>query len=155
MAEGKLRFPKPTYSRDKRIRQQQKQARRLQAAVECIQTDGRCMNPSCVCHREPRWKLLGVRLVLQAHHIVKRSQQGADSQDNLITLCGYSHDGVHDGSGSLTGRQEMIRILLQHRGEDYWRWEKAFKRLLRKENITIKEARRLYGQETVDDRFDH
>lgn len=32
---------------------------------------------------------------LQIHHKVKRSQQGNDSLENLVTLCTYCHMGEH------------------------------------------------------------
>ena len=35
---------------------------------------------------------------LEVHHIVFRSNEGSDEPENLITLCKYCHDGVHDGT---------------------------------------------------------
>jgi 5-methylcytosine-specific restriction endonuclease McrA len=32
---------------------------------------------------------------LQIHHKIRRSQQGADSLDNLVTLCAYCHMAGH------------------------------------------------------------
>jgi len=40
---------------------------------------------------------------LEVHHIVPRSQNGSDEQDNLITLCKVCHDKVHDGKINLIG----------------------------------------------------
>lgn len=34
---------------------------------------------------------------LEVHHIVWRSKQGTDDEENLITLCKSCHDKVHDG----------------------------------------------------------
>jgi 5-methylcytosine-specific restriction endonuclease McrA len=37
----------------------------------------------------------GRRDQLQIHHIVRRSQSGADSEENLIVLCSECHRSVH------------------------------------------------------------
>ena len=34
---------------------------------------------------------------LNAHHIIYRSNGGADTLDNLITLCAYCHKNLHSG----------------------------------------------------------
>jgi 5-methylcytosine-specific restriction endonuclease McrA len=36
---------------------------------------------------------------LQIHHKVRRSQQGTDSLDNLVTLCAYCHMAEHGQLG--------------------------------------------------------
>jgi 5-methylcytosine-specific restriction endonuclease McrA len=35
---------------------------------------------------------------LQIHHIVRRSQSGADCEDNLIVLCSECHEALHSDS---------------------------------------------------------
>ncbi len=37
----------------------------------------------------------GRRDQLQVHHMVRRSQSGADCEENLIVLCGECHRRVH------------------------------------------------------------
>jgi len=37
------------------------------------------------------------RSALHCHHIVFRSQQGTDVEDNLLTLCNQCHEAVHRG----------------------------------------------------------
>jgi 5-methylcytosine-specific restriction endonuclease McrA len=44
-----------------------------------------------------RCQACGKRANLQVHHIVLRSQSGADIEDNLITLCSECHDQIHGG----------------------------------------------------------
>lgn len=43
----------------------------------------------------------GRREQLQIHHVVHRSQAGADSEENLIVLCAECHGWVH----TVTGKQ--------------------------------------------------
>ncbi|MDD3049468.1 MAG: RNA-guided endonuclease IscB [Bacilli bacterium] len=40
---------------------------------------------------------------LEVHHIIFRSNNGSDEQDNLITLCKTCHDMVHDGKIVING----------------------------------------------------
>ena len=52
-----------------------------------------------------RWRILerdgwrcqhcGRRERLQIHHLVRRSQSGADCEENLIALCGSCHRSLH------------------------------------------------------------
>jgi 5-methylcytosine-specific restriction endonuclease McrA len=39
----------------------------------------------------------GRRDQLQIHHIVRRSQSGADCEENLIVLCSECHQWLHSG----------------------------------------------------------
>ncbi len=43
----------------------------------------------------------GRRDQLQVHHLIRRSQSGADCEENLIVLCGECHGRVHCGSSRL------------------------------------------------------
>ena len=43
-----------------------------------------------------RCQLCGSMTNLEVHHQQFRSQSGADSEDNLITLCTDCHSSVHD-----------------------------------------------------------
>ena len=45
----------------------------------------------------------GRRDQLQIHHIVRRSQSGADCEENLIVLCGECHRSVHAARRSEAG----------------------------------------------------
>jgi len=36
---------------------------------------------------------------VEVHHIERRSQQGEDAEDNLITLCSNCHRAIHARSG--------------------------------------------------------
>ncbi len=47
------------------------------------------------------WKCqqCGRRDELQIHHLVRRSQQGADCEENLIVLCSSCHRSLHAGRG--------------------------------------------------------
>jgi len=47
---------------------------------------------------------------LEVHHIVPRSQNGSDEQDNLITLCKVCHDKVHDGKINLIGGKKKSNL---------------------------------------------
>jgi hypothetical protein len=40
---------------------------------------------------------------LEVHHIIFRSNNGSDEQDNLVTLCKTCHDMVHDGKIVING----------------------------------------------------
>ncbi len=44
------------------------------------------------CHRKTKDQRLEV------HHLIFRSQQGSDEQDNLLTLCKTCHDALHAGT---------------------------------------------------------
>ncbi len=46
------------------------------------------------------WKCqhCGRRDQLQIHHLVRRSQRGADCEDNLIVLCSRCHRALHAGT---------------------------------------------------------
>lgn len=43
------------------------------------------------------WKCRSCRSrnALHVHHVVFRSQQGDDAEENLVTLCNQCHDAVH------------------------------------------------------------
>ncbi len=45
------------------------------------------------------WKCqyCGRRDLLQIHHLIRRSQRGADCDENLIVLCGVCHRLLHAG----------------------------------------------------------
>jgi 5-methylcytosine-specific restriction endonuclease McrA len=42
-----------------------------------------------------RCQLCGTMSNLEVHHKEFRSHSGADSEENLITLCSTCHDGIH------------------------------------------------------------
>ena len=42
----------------------------------------------------------GRRDQLQVHHLVRRSQSGADCDENLIVVCSDCHRSLHSGHGS-------------------------------------------------------
>jgi 5-methylcytosine-specific restriction endonuclease McrA len=42
----------------------------------------------------------GRRDQLQIHHIIRRSQSGANCEENLIVLCGACHRSIHTSGGS-------------------------------------------------------
>jgi 5-methylcytosine-specific restriction endonuclease McrA len=44
---------------------------------------------------------------LQVHHKIKRSQQGDDALENLVTLCAYCHTADH---GQLFYSEPAVRI---------------------------------------------
>jgi 5-methylcytosine-specific restriction endonuclease McrA len=44
----------------------------------------------------------GASTNLQVHHVTWRSKLGADSEENLITLCATCHSQVHNRFGSKT-----------------------------------------------------
>jgi len=44
-----------------------------------------------------RCQFCGTRTNLEVHHQQFRSQSGADSEDNLITLCSNCHSSIHAG----------------------------------------------------------
>ena len=48
-----------------------------------------------VRERDIYCRLCGSTSLLQAHHIIYRSQGGKDTLDNLILLCLYCHEKVH------------------------------------------------------------
>ena len=51
---------------------------------------------------------------LHVHHIIFRSQQGADEADNLITLCSSCHDGVHKDV-----KNGQYGLVIRHNGEGW------------------------------------
>ncbi len=47
---------------------------------------------------------------LQVHHMAKRSHQGNDRPDNLVTLCAYCHMAEHGQLGyNMTAGQALIK----------------------------------------------
>jgi 5-methylcytosine-specific restriction endonuclease McrA len=53
-------------------------------------------------YRRDKWKcrnpMCGDRNGLHPHHIIFKSHGGADTMENLITLCGWNcHRAIHDG----------------------------------------------------------
>ncbi len=62
-------------------------------------------------YRELRMKILerdgwkcqhcGRRDELEIHHLVRRSQQGADCEENLIVVCSRCHHSLHAGSAGI------------------------------------------------------
>ena len=71
---------------------------------------------------------------LEVHHIVFRSQNGGDEENNLLTLCTTCHDGVHAGTvilkhlgkkkGTLLHATQMnsicVQVLKQVQAEETW-----------------------------------
>ena len=56
------------------------------------------------------WKCqhCGTRNHLHVHHIVYRSEGGTDTSDNLVTLCVFCHDGVHQNKLSIWAENEDL-----------------------------------------------
>lgn len=52
------------------------------------------------------------RVRFEVHHIIFRSQGGADDENNLITLCKECHDAIHGGTLVLTKKPK--RLSLKH-----------------------------------------
>jgi hypothetical protein len=69
-----------------------------------------------------RCQLCGSMTNLEVHHQQFRSQSGADSEDNLITLCTNCHSPIHTGSGGKnSAMQDAFRaraILSRGHGAD-------------------------------------
>jgi hypothetical protein len=71
---------------------------------------------------------------LEVHHIVFRSQNGSDEENNLLTLCKTCHDGLHAGTvilkhmgkkkGTLLHATQMnslrVQLLKQVQAEETW-----------------------------------
>jgi 5-methylcytosine-specific restriction endonuclease McrA len=56
-------------------------------AVKVFIRDGwKCVNPSCRSREN-----------LTPHHIKYKSKGGPDSPENLVTLCIFCHNSLHDG----------------------------------------------------------
>ena len=51
------------------------------------------------CFRRDDWKCrhCGNRAGLHPHHVIYKGAGGADSLDNLLTLCAKCHRDLHDG----------------------------------------------------------
>lgn len=47
---------------------------------------------------------------LEVHHIIFRSQGGTDDENNLITLCGDCHNGIHSGKIVLTRNPKKLNL---------------------------------------------
>lgn len=47
---------------------------------------------------------------LEVHHIIFRSQGGTDDENNLITLCGDCHNGIHNGNIVLTRNPKKLNL---------------------------------------------
>jgi 5-methylcytosine-specific restriction endonuclease McrA len=45
---------------------------------------------------------------LEVHHQQFRSRAGADSEENLITLCSMCHTVIHGGSKALASKEDKI-----------------------------------------------
>ena len=50
-----------------------------------------------LCRDGWRCQLCGAMSNLEVHHLQYRSHEGADSEQNLITLCSICHSAVHQG----------------------------------------------------------
>jgi hypothetical protein len=72
------------------------------------------------------------RQELQVHHIIPRSQGGKDTEWNMITLCYYHHDLITRNKLS----DEFILGL--HLGNSYFRWTRALKWHLIKQQLRKK-----------------
>lgn len=58
---------------------------------------------------EWKCKHCGFRNNLHVHHIIYRSQGGADEMSNLVTLCNACHEAVHRGDLKITSTMEFER----------------------------------------------
>jgi len=72
---------------------------------------------------DDRCAYCGTTLNLHSHHIVYRSQGGADTHDNLITLCWFHHSVVHNDP------KWMLKLLFSLRNMSYFRWHTAMQKL--------------------------
>lgn len=57
---------------------------------------------------EFKCRYCGSRNNLHAHHIVYRSEQGTDTASNLVTLCVFCHDGVHQGKLCIWAEDQFV-----------------------------------------------
>ena len=123
-----LAFPKP--------KKRRKPRRDLSGFARLVlETDGKCMNRHCwdMHKRDIDW--------LEAHHIILRSQGGKDTIENGITLCRYCHERAHKGytltyedeRARIPARLFMLFVLALLKDTDKWRWDEAYKQLIRRE----------------------
>lgn len=82
----------------------------LKAAI-CVRASYRCENPWC-----------RMAAALDAHHVVKRSQGGEDTRENLVALCRRCHDRTDRPRGE--GRLEIESL-----GEERFAWSIDGKRM--------------------------
>ncbi len=45
---------------------------------------------------------------LHVHHIVYRSEQGEDTSANLVTLCLFCHEGLHQGKLCIWAEDQFV-----------------------------------------------
>jgi len=57
---------------------------------------------------------------LQIHHKIKRSQQGNDSLDNLVTLCAYCHLAEHGQLGYEKSAAEVLEKTVKRGRRLHW-----------------------------------
>lgn len=56
------------------------------------------------------WKCrhCGMRSYLNVHHIVYRSEQGTDAMSNLVALCLFCHEGIHQGKMCIWAEDQFV-----------------------------------------------
>lgn len=67
--------------------------------------DGKCAFPGC------SWK------DLQLHHKIKKSQGGSDDDENIMVICSYHHEMIHQHKliyfdGELVWKEKAINLFL-------------------------------------------
>jgi hypothetical protein len=81
---------------------------------------------SRACFKRDNWHCRSCHSTfgLQPHHIKFRSQGGADTLDNLVTLCWICHRDVHDGFLEVKWEREITmegRIVVWFRRKRGWK----------------------------------
>ncbi len=57
-----------------------------------------------------RCQVCGSLYELEVHHMQRRSRQGDDSSENLITLCADCHRAIHAGSKDRTSSDARLAL---------------------------------------------
>ncbi len=90
--------------------------------------DFQCRNPKCLSVGDSF-----TRNILSVHHIKYKSHQGADTPENMITLCRRCDFAVHMGHGKgvgrVAGRQYMLKILDALEEAPDYRWSEVHEEL--------------------------
>lgn len=78
---------------------------------------------------------------IQVHHVIKRSQGGSNSPENLITLCMYCHAVIHGTRlpdyPEWMNQEELSRAAVEYVADYYagswWPWKDTYQEMRRKE----------------------
>jgi len=125
---SELLFPKPGFSGERQARKNRKQRERerFREAVLVVD-DFTCQGCGYRGGQHPVTKMVEP---IEVHHIIKKSECGANTVENGITLCRPCHACAERGTGDASARRWMAEILKAHMMyRPGFRWGSALRHL--------------------------